>query len=115
MIVDDAGFIREMLKSLLTEAGHEVIGEAADGAEAVRLYSHIKPDFVTMDITMPFMDGIKATERIVTSHPSAKIIMYSARSDRNVVLKSVIAGAKDFIVKPFQKERLMESICKVLQ
>ena len=114
MIVDDAAFMRQMLKDILQMGGHIVIAEASSGEEAVRLYKQTKPDLVTMDITMPVMDGVEAVANIKSFDPNAKVIMCSAMGQQAMVLKAIMAGAKDFIVKPFQKERVLEAIDKVL-
>jgi two-component system chemotaxis response regulator CheY len=114
MIVDDAAFMRNMLKNYIIEAGFEVVCEATNGVEAIRLFAQHHPDIVTMDITMPDMDGVAAVTEIIKLHPTAKIIMCSAMGQQKMVLDAIVAGAKDFIVKPFQKERVLESINKVL-
>jgi two-component system chemotaxis response regulator CheY len=114
LIVDDAAFMRMMLKDILTKNGFEVVGEAANGNEAVEKYDQLSPDLVTMDITMPLCDGIAALKQIVGKDPSAKIIMCSAMGQQAMVIESIQAGAKDFIVKPFQPPRVLESIRKVL-
>ncbi|MDF2671407.1 MAG: CheY4 [Paenibacillus sp.] len=115
MIVDDAAFMRMMLSTILIEGGHEVIAEATNGEEAVRIFAATKPDLVTMDITMPEMDGIAAVREIRKISPSAKVVMCSAMGQQGMVIDAISAGAKDFVVKPFQKERVLESIVKVLQ
>jgi two-component system chemotaxis response regulator CheY len=114
MVVDDAAFMRSMLKNMLTEGGHEVVGEAANGLEAVHVYAQLKPDLVTMDITMPEMDGVMAVKEIRKTFPAAKIIMCSAMGQKTMVVEAITAGAKDFVVKPFQKDRVLESIEKVM-
>jgi two-component system chemotaxis response regulator CheY len=114
MIVDDAGFMRNILKNIVTEAGFEVVCEAKDGLQAVNLYPQYHPDLVTMDITMPEMDGLEAVMTILKVYPDAKFIMCSAMGQQNMVLDSIRAGAKDFIVKPFDKERVIESMLSVL-
>ncbi|MGG3563621.1 response regulator [Neobacillus rhizosphaerae] len=114
LIVDDAAFMRMMLKDILTKNGLEVVGEAVNGADAVDKYRELNPDIVTMDITMPEKDGISAVKEIRASHPQAKIIMCSAMGQQPMVLEAIQAGAKDFVVKPFQPDRVMESIKKVL-
>jgi two-component system chemotaxis response regulator CheY len=112
LIVDDAAFMRLVLKQMLTEAGFQVIAEAGDGDEALKLYRQTKPDVVTMDITMPGMDGIEALKEIKKVDPQAKVIMCSALGQQKMILDAVKAGASDFIVKPFQKERVLEAIVK---
>ena len=114
LIVDDAAFMRMMIKDILTKNGFEVVGEAADGAQAVSLYQELKPDLVTMDITMPEMDGITALKEIKSANPSAKVIMCSAMGQQAMVIDAIQAGARDFIVKPFQADRVIEAINKVL-
>ncbi len=114
MIVDDAAFMRMMLKDILTKNGYEVIGEAGNGAQAVESYSELKPDLVTMDITMPEMDGITAVKEIRKINPEAKIVMCSAMGQQAMVIDAIQSGARDFIVKPFQAERVLEAISKAL-
>ncbi|ERI08276.1 response regulator [Aneurinibacillus aneurinilyticus] len=114
LIVDDASFMRMMIKGFLTKHGYTVADEAANGAEAVEKYKQVSPDLVTMDITMPEMDGIEAVKAIRQMDPSAKIIMCSAMGQQNMVVQAIQAGARDFIVKPFQEERVIEAIKKVL-
>ena len=114
LIVDDAAFMRMMIKNILTKNGFEVVGEASNGVEAVELYKKLKPDLVTMDITMPEMDGIEALKKIKEIDPNAKVIMVSAMGQQQLVIEAIQAGAKDFIVKPFQPDRLLEAVNKVL-
>jgi len=114
LIVDDAAFMRMMLKDILSNNGYEVVGEASNGNEAVEKYEQLSPDLVTMDITMPQCDGISALKQIIGKNPSAKVIMCSAMGQQAMVIESIQAGAKDFIVKPFQPPRVLESIKKVL-
>jgi len=114
LIVDDASFMRMMIKDILQKNGFEVVGEAANGIEAVNLYKKEKPDVVTMDITMPDMDGIEAVKEIKNFDPSAKIIMCSAMGQQSMVMDAIKSGAKDFIVKPFQADRVLEAIRKVV-
>lgn len=114
LIVDDAAFMRMMLKDILSNNGYEVVGEAANGNEAIEKFEQLSPDLVTMDITMPVCDGISALKQIVGKNPSAKVIMCSAMGQQAMVIESIQAGAKDFIVKPFQAPRVLESIKKVL-
>lgn len=114
LIVDDATFMRMMVKDILEKNGYEVIGEANNGIKAVELYKSEKPDIVTMDITMPEMDGIEAVKQIKAFDPSAKIVMCSAMGQQSMVMDAIKAGAKDFIVKPFQADRVLEAIKKVL-
>ena len=114
LLVDDASFMRMMIKDILQKNGFEVVGEAANGIEAVNLYKKEKPDVVTMDITMPDMDGIEAVKEIKNFDPSAKIIMCSAMGQQSMVMDAIKSGAKDFIVKPFQADRVLEAIRKVV-
>lgn len=114
LVVDDAAFMRMMLKDILTKGGHQVIGEAANGEEAIEQYSKLKPDLVTMDITMPIMEGIDALRIIKQNDPQAKVIMCSAMGQQGMVVQAIQAGAKDFVVKPFQSERVLEAINKVI-
>lgn len=114
LIVDDAAFMRMMIKDILEKNGFEVVGEASNGLKAVELYEKEKPDVVTMDITMPDMDGIEAVKAIKASDPAAKVIMCSAMGQQSMVMDAIRAGAKDFIVKPFQADRVLEAIKKAL-
>ncbi|MEJ5170549.1 MAG: response regulator [Fimbriimonadaceae bacterium] len=114
LITDDALFMRVTLKNILTQNGYEVAGEAANGAEAVELYKQLKPDLVTMDITMPEMDGIAALKEIRAIDPEAKVVMCTAMGQKNMVVEAIQAGAKDFIVKPFQPDRVVEALQKLL-
>ena len=114
LIVDDAAFMRMMLKDILTKGGFEIAGEAADGNEAVAKYNELKPDLVTLDITMPNKDGIQALKEIRANDPNATCIMCSAMGQQAMVIESITAGAKDFIVKPFQPDRVLEAVKKVV-
>lgn len=114
LIVDDAAFMRMMVKDILTKNGFEVIGEACNGLKAVEMYKQERPDVVTMDITMPEMDGIEAVKEIKVFDPTARVIMCSAMGQQSMVMDAIKAGAKDFIVKPFQADRVLEAINKVL-
>ncbi|MBF0545003.1 MAG: response regulator [Candidatus Riflebacteria bacterium] len=114
MIVDDAAVMRIMLKQLLTKSGYEVAGEAANGADAVAKYPVLKPDFVTMDITMPDMDGIEAVKEILKLDPNAKIIMCSAMGTIDKVKAAILAGAKSFLVKPLQADKVVATLQQVL-
>lgn len=114
LVVDDAAFMRMMLKDILTKHGYEVIGEAADGLIAVERYQDLRPDLVTMDITMPEVDGIEALRRIRAFDPTAKVIMCSAMGQQSMVIDAIQAGARDFIVKPFQADRVLEAVRKAL-
>ena len=114
LIVDDAAFMRMMIKDILVKNGYQVVGEASDGAQAVEKYRELQPDLVTMDITMPEVDGIAALKQIREIDPNAKIIMCSAMGQQAMVIDAIQAGAKDFIVKPFQADRVIEAIKKTL-
>lgn len=114
LVVDDAAFMRMMIKNILTKEGYNVVGEAENGKEAVTLYEKLKPDLVTMDITMPEMDGIEGVKAIRQTDPEARIVMCSAMGQQAMVMEAIQAGAKDFIVKPFQQERILQAIERVL-
>lgn len=115
LIVDDASFMRMIIKDILIQDGYEVVGEAENGIEAIEMYNEFSPDIVLMDITMPQMDGIEALKKIKSINNNAKIIMCSAMGQQEMVIESIQAGAEEFIVKPFQPERVVEAIRKVLQ
>lgn len=114
LIVDDAAFMRMMIKDILTKNGYDVVAEAGDGAQAIEKYKEHRPDLVTMDITMPEVDGISALKEIKKIDPDAKVIMCSAMGQQAMVIDAIQAGAKDFIVKPFQADRVIEAIKKTL-
>ncbi len=114
LICDDAAFMRMMIKDILTKNGYNVAGEAENGAKAVEKYNELKPDLVLMDITMPEMDGIQALKNIKASDAGAQVIMCSAMGQQAMVIEAIQAGAKDFIVKPFQAERVLEAVKKVV-
>ncbi|PLT32580.1 response regulator [Bacillus sp. V5-8f] len=114
MITDDAAFMRLQLKDMITKAGHEVVGEAENGKVAVEKYLELKPDLVTMDITMPEMDGVNAVREIKRHDPNAKILMCSAMGQQHMVIEAIQAGAKDFLVKPFSADRIEEALRKHL-
>ncbi|NJP38230.1 response regulator [Alkalicoccus luteus] len=114
LITDDAAFMRMTLKKMVTDAGYEVVAEAENGQEAVALYEEHKPDLVTMDITMPEMNGIEALEKIKAFDPDAKVIMCSAMGQQSMVIDAIQKGASDFIVKPFDEARIKESFEKVM-
>ncbi|WP_054694407.1 response regulator [Syntrophomonas palmitatica] len=114
LVVDDAAFMRMMIKDILSKNGYNVVGEAENGAVAVEKFKELKPDLVTMDITMPDMDGIAAVKAIKEFDPSARIIMCSAMGQQAMVIDAIQAGARDFIVKPFQPERVIEAVGKAL-
>jgi two-component system chemotaxis response regulator CheY len=114
LIVDDAAFMRMMIKNILSKAGYEIVGEAENGVQAVSKYKDMNPDLVTMDITMPEMDGITAVKEIMAINSKAKVIMCSAMGQQAMVIDAIQAGAKDFIVKPFQPNRVLEAVQKVV-
>lgn len=114
LICDDAAFMRMMIKNVLTKGGYNVVGEAENGAKAVEKYKELSPDLVLMDITMPEMDGIQALKEIKGIDAGAKVIMCSAMGQQAMVVESIQAGAKDFIVKPFQADRVLEAVKKVI-
>lgn len=114
LITDDALFMRVTLKNILTQNGYEVVGEAQNGVESVQLFKDLKPDLVTMDITMPEMDGLAALKEIKKLDPNALVVMCTAMGQKNMVVEAIQSGAKDFIVKPFQPERVLEAVGKLL-
>ena len=115
LICDDAAFMRMMIKDILTKNGYNIVGEAENGAKAVEKYAELKPDLVLMDITMPEMDGIEALKKIKAADANASIIMCSAMGQQAMVIESIQSGAKDFIVKPFQADRVLEAVQKVVE
>lgn len=115
LVVDDAAFMRLMLKDILNQNGFCVLAEAANGAEAVDLYKKLKFNLVTMDITMPDMDGITAIKKIREYDPDARIIVCSAMGQQAMVLEAIQSGAKDFIVKPFDADRVVDAVRKALK
>jgi len=114
LVVDDAAFMRMMIKNILSKNGYEVVGEAENGAVAIEMYKKLQPDLVTMDITMPEKDGIEGVKGIRAVDPKASIIMCSAMGQQAMVMEAIKAGAKDFIVKPFQQDRILQAVEKVL-
>ena len=114
LIVDDALFMRNTLRDIFTGAGFAVAGEADDGVQAVNLFRELKPDLVTMDIVMPYKSGIDATREIVQLDPNAVVIMCSALGQESKVLESIKLGARDFVVKPFQPDRVLDAVSKAL-
>jgi len=113
LIVDDTAFMRMTLRNVLEKNGYEIVGEAEDGVQAVEQYSLVNPDLVTMDITMPNMDGITAIKKIMEIDPVAKVVVVSAMGQKALVIEALNSGAKDFIVKPFQPDRIVEALQKV--
>ena len=114
MVCDDAAFMRMMIKDILVKNGYEIAAEAENGLKAVEKYPDAKPDLVLMDITMPEVDGIEAVRRIKALDPNANVIMCSAMGQQAMVIEAIQAGAKDFIVKPFQADRVLEAVRKVI-
>ena len=114
LVVDDAAFMRKMVSDALSKAGHEVIGEACNGAEAVESFRALKPELTTLDITMPEKDGLQALGEIMTLDPTARVIMCSALGQESKVLESIKLGARDFVAKPFQPARVQEAVAKAL-
>ncbi|MDQ0273270.1 response regulator [Cytobacillus purgationiresistens] len=114
LIVDDAKFMRLTLTNILKKANHEIVGEAENGKEAIQLFNELNPDLVTMDITMPEMSGLEAMKIIRKDSPSAKIVMCSAMGQQKMVVEAIEAGAKDFIVKPFDEIRVLDAVTRVL-
>jgi two-component system, chemotaxis family, chemotaxis protein CheY len=114
LVVDDALFMRKMVMDALSGAGHEVVGEAGNGVEAVARYQELKPDVTTLDITMPEKDGLAALADIIGSDPSARVVMCSALGQESKVVEALKLGAKDFVVKPFQADRVVEAVGKAL-
>jgi two-component system chemotaxis response regulator CheY len=114
LIVDDAAFMRMMIKDILVKQGYLIIGEAEDGVEAIEKYKELAPDLVTMDITMPEKDGITALKEIIAYDARATVVMCSAMGQQSMVLESIQSGAKDFIVKPFHADRVIEAVTKAL-
>lgn len=114
LICDDAAFMRMMIKDILTKNGYVIAAEAENGLKAIEKFNETKPDLVMLDITMPEMDGIQALKKIKENDPDANIIMCSAMGQQAMVIESIQCGAKDFIVKPFQAERVLEAVKKVI-
>lgn len=114
LICDDAAFMRMMIKDILTKNGYNIAGEAENGKKAVEKFNETKPDLVLMDITMPEMDGIQALKKIKEMDPGACVIMCSAMGQQAMVIEAIQNGAKDFIVKPFQADRVLEAVQKVI-
>ena len=114
LVCDDAIFMRTMITDILSQAGYDIVGEAESGTQAVQRYRDLRPDLVTMDIVMPDMGGIEAVREIVKHDPDAKILMCSAMGQQALVVEAIQAGAKDFVVKPFQPSRVLEAVQRVL-
>jgi Response regulator containing CheY-like receiver, AAA-type ATPase, and DNA-binding domains len=114
LVVDDAKFMRMMVRDTVEKAGHIVVGEGGNGNEAVELYKKERPDVVTLDITMPEKDGIEAVKEIIAFDPKANVVMVSAMGQQGMVMEAIKSGAKNFIVKPFQGQAILDAIDKVL-
>lgn len=114
LIVDDAAFMRSMIRGILTKEGYEIAGEAQDGNEALSKYKELKPDLVTLDITMPNKSGLEALASIIEFDPKAKVIMCTAMGQQSMVMDAIKLGAKDFIVKPFQPSKVLESVQRIV-
>lgn len=114
LIVDDAAFMRMMIRDILLKNGYQVVGEAENGLKAITLFQELRPDVVTMDITMPEMDGITAVKEIKRMDPAARVIMCSAMGQQMMVMEAIQSGARDFVVKPFQQERVLQALEKAL-
>ena len=115
LIADDAGFMREMLRDILSEGGFEIAGEAADGNEAVATFRELSPDVVTLDIVMPRKSGLEALREIVALDPGTCVVMCSALGQEALVMEALEAGARDFIVKPFKPDNVLKLINKALE
>ena len=115
LICDDAAFMRMMIKDILVKNGYNIAGEAENGAKAVEKYMETKPDLVLMDITMPEMDGIQALKKIKENDPNASVVMCSAMGQQAMVIESIQSGARDFIVKPFQPDLVIEAVKKAVE
>ncbi|HTX08462.1 MAG TPA: response regulator [Solirubrobacteraceae bacterium] len=114
LVVDDAAFMRKVVSDALASGGHEVVGEAGNGTEAVQRYQELSPELVTLDITMPEKDGLEALGEIISIDPGARVLMCSALGQEAKVIESIQKGAKDFVVKPFQPAQLLEAVGKAL-
>ena len=114
LVVDDVVFMRKVVSDALAKGGHEVVGEASNGLEAVERFQELSPDVTTLDITMPGMDGLTALKAILDVDPGARVVMCSALGQERKVLESIKAGARDFVVKPFEPDRVLEAVGKAL-
>jgi two-component system chemotaxis response regulator CheY len=113
LVVDDAAFMRMAIRNILEKHDYEVVGEAEDGSEAFKKYKDLKPDVVTMDITMPGMTGLEALKKIIAFDPAAKIVMVSAMGQEHMVMDAVMSGAKSFIIKPFKEDHVIQTLYKI--
>lgn len=113
MIVDDALFMRRMLRDILESADFEVIGEAENGEAAVEMFERLRPTLVTMDVVMPHLNGVEATRKILELEPQTRVVMVSAMGQESMILEAMEAGASDYIVKPFRKEEVVETLRRV--
>jgi len=114
LVVDDAAFMRKMVSDALIKGGHDVVGEAGNGVEAIARFQELRPDLMTLDITMPEKDGLAALADIMAADPAAKVVMCSALGQESKVLEAIKLGAKDFVVKPFQPDRVIDAVGKAL-
>ena len=114
LVCDDANVMRTKISDILSGAGYEVVGEAESGVQAIERYRELRPDLVTMDIVMPDMGGIDAVREIMKQDPGARVLMCSAMGQQALVVEAIQAGAKDFVVKPFQPSRVLEAVHRVL-
>jgi len=114
LVTDDTAFMRLLLQKILTEGGYDVVGEADNGKEAVRLFERHRPDLVTMDITMPILNGVEALKRIRAIDPDARVLMVSAMGQKNMVMQALREGAQGFLIKPFEKEKVLQAVAEVL-
>ncbi|MBT3275000.1 MAG: response regulator [Spirochaetales bacterium] len=112
LVVDDLAFMREAIRDILENAGHDVVGEAADGAQGLEQYQRLKPDVVLMDITMPVMNGLLALKNLRRRYPDAVVVMCSALGQQEYIIRAIQLGARDFIVKPFHPERVVSAVRK---
>ena len=114
LVTDDTAFMRLLLQKILREGGYDVVGEADNGKEAVRLFERHRPDLVTMDITMPILNGVEALKRIRAIDPDARVLMVSAMGQKNMVMQALREGAQGFLIKPFEKEKVLQAVAEVL-
>ncbi len=115
LIVDDVAFVRKTLAAILHENGFEVVGEAASGPDAIEQYQRLRPELVTMDIVMPRMSGIEATRKIIKENPEARVVMISAMGQETLVMESIHAGARDYILKPFSADEVVRTLTHCLE